>query len=101
MYKCCIVMIQIGVVRYQNNENSTIYWHGKMFSWERRVEVGLTYHEMVQRNVKVTAGLLIKEARAVRLLQVIFSIFLMLFHLRESNECNIFIFESKMILEAL
>ena len=66
MYKCCIVMIQIGVVRYQNNENGAIYWHRKIFSWEKRVEVGLRYHEMVQRNVKVTAGLLIKEARADR-----------------------------------
>ena len=50
------------------NENGGVYRHGKTFPLEKRVEVGLRYHEMVQRGTKVTARLLAKEARIGRTL---------------------------------
>ena len=39
-----------------------------MISLKKRVEVGLQYHEMVQRGAKVTGRLLEKEARIGRTL---------------------------------
>ena len=50
------------------NKNGGVYRHGKTFPLEKRVEVGLRYHKMVQRGAKVTARPLAKEAQIGRTL---------------------------------